>query len=94
MQGDVEPIATLILYIHRFFNSVTTLAEHRRELSGEYQCPDFKQFADAIVQVLENISHSVRFDPQELKVIAKAPPSCPYQAGDLEPIRKISDAVN
>ena len=34
-QGDVEPIATLILYTHRLFNSVTTLAEHRRELRGE-----------------------------------------------------------
>jgi uncharacterized membrane protein YccC len=60
VQGDVEPIATLILYIHRFFNSVTTLAEHRRELSGEYQCPDLKQFADAIVQVLENLADALQ----------------------------------
>lgn len=60
VQGDVEPIATLILYIRRFFNSVTTLAEHRRELSGEYQCPDLKQFADAIVQVLENLADALQ----------------------------------
>jgi uncharacterized membrane protein YccC len=60
VQGDVEPIATLILYIRRFFNSVTTLAEHRRELSGEYQCADLKQFADAIVQVLENLADALQ----------------------------------
>ena len=60
VQGDVEPITTLILYIRRFFNSVTTLAEHRRELSREYQCPDSKQFADAIVQVLENLADALQ----------------------------------
>ncbi|HEY9607724.1 FUSC family protein, partial [Allocoleopsis sp.] len=60
VQGDVEPIATLILYLRRFFNSVTTLAEHRRELSGEYQCPDLKQFADAIVLVLENLADALQ----------------------------------
>jgi uncharacterized membrane protein YccC len=60
VQGDVEPIAKLILYIHRFFNSVTTLAEHRRELRGEYQCLDLQQFADAIVQVLENLADALQ----------------------------------
>ncbi|BAY49345.1 hypothetical protein SAMD00079811_69740 [Scytonema sp. HK-05] len=60
VRGEVEPITTLILYIRRFFNSVITLAEHRRELSGEYQCPDFKQFADAIVQVLENLADALQ----------------------------------
>jgi hypothetical protein len=60
VQGDVEAIATLILYLRRFFNSVTTLAEHRRELRGEYQCPDLKQFADAIVQVLENLADALQ----------------------------------
>jgi uncharacterized membrane protein YccC len=60
IQGNVEPIATLILYIRRFFNSVTTLAEHRRELSGEYQCSDLKQFADAIVQVVENLADALQ----------------------------------
>lgn len=54
VQGDVECITTLIFYIRRFFNSVTALADHRQDLSGKYQCPEFKQFADMIVQVLEN----------------------------------------
>lgn len=60
VRGDIEPIATLILYLRRFFNSVTTLAEHRRELRGEYQCPDLKQFADAIVQVQENLADALQ----------------------------------
>ena len=42
-------------------------------LSGEQQ----------VSVILENIAHSVCFDPQELKAITKAPPPCPYQAGDL-----------
>jgi uncharacterized membrane protein YccC len=54
VQGDVESITTLIFYIRRFFNSVTALADHRQELSEKYQCLEFKQFADTIVQVLEN----------------------------------------
>jgi uncharacterized membrane protein YccC len=54
VQGDVESITTLIFYIRRFFNSVTALADHRQELSEKYQCPEFKQFADTIVQILEN----------------------------------------
>ncbi|HTL88522.1 MAG TPA: FUSC family protein [Leptolyngbya sp.] len=56
VQGAVEPITTLNFYVRRFFNSVTTLAEHRQELQGEHQCPDFKYFADEIVQVLENLA--------------------------------------
>ena len=60
VQGDVEPITTLIFYVRRFFNSVTALAEHRQELSREYQVPDFKQFADAIVQVLENAANALQ----------------------------------
>jgi uncharacterized membrane protein YccC len=55
VQGEVEPVTTLIFYVRRFFNSVTALAEHRQELSQAYQCDEFKQFADAIVQVLENV---------------------------------------
>ena len=60
VQGEFEPITTLILYIHSFFNSVTTLVEHRRELSLEYQCPDFKQLADAIVRALENLADALQ----------------------------------
>ena len=33
--------------------------------------------------ILESIAHSVRFDPQELTLSAKASAPCPYQAGDL-----------
>lgn len=55
IQGDVEPITTLIFYIRRFFNSVTALAEHRQELSEAYQCLDFERFADEIIHVLENL---------------------------------------
>ena len=60
IQGNVEPITTLIFYIRRFFNSVTALAEYRQELSSDYQEPDFKQFADAVVQVLENAADALQ----------------------------------
>jgi uncharacterized membrane protein YccC len=60
IQGDIEPITTLIFYIRRFFNSVTVLAEHHQELSEDYQCLDFRQFADTIVQVLENIMDALQ----------------------------------
>ncbi|MBD1919532.1 FUSC family protein [Microcoleus sp. FACHB-831] len=60
VQGEVEPVTTLILYIRGFFSSVTTLAEHRREFSGEYLVADLKQFADVIVQVLENLADALQ----------------------------------
>lgn len=60
VQGDVESITTLIFYIRRLFNSVTALADHRQELSGKYQCPEFTQFADMVVQVLENGADSLQ----------------------------------
>lgn len=60
VQGEVEPITTVILYIHSFFNSVTTLVEHRQQLSHQYQCPDFKQLADAIVRALENLADALQ----------------------------------
>ena len=72
-QGEVEPITTLILYIHSFFNSVTTLVEHRRELSLEYQCPDFKQFADAIVRALENLADALQQGQQPCSLPAFDP---------------------
>ncbi|HEY9598867.1 MAG TPA: FUSC family protein [Cyanophyceae cyanobacterium] len=59
IRGEVEPIAMLMLYIRAFFSSVTTLAEHQRQLSGEYQCADFKRFTDAIVQILENLANAL-----------------------------------
>ena len=72
-QGKVEPITTLILYIHSFFNSVTTLVEHRRELSLEYQCPDFKQLADAIVRALENLADALQQGQQPCSLPAFDP---------------------
>ncbi|PSB03303.1 FUSC family protein [Merismopedia glauca] len=68
IQGNVEPTIALIFYIRRFFNSVTALAEHRQELRGEYQCLDFQEFANAIVQVLENVADSLpqKQSPQPL----------------------------
>ncbi|MFB2920973.1 FUSC family protein [Aerosakkonema funiforme] len=60
IQGDVEPIATLILYLRAFFNSIVTLAEHRRELNAEYRCQELKQFANAIVGVMENLADALQ----------------------------------
>lgn len=68
IQGNVEPITTLILYLRHFFNSITTLAEHRRELTKDYQYSDLKQISDAIVRILENLADSLqqRQPPQAL----------------------------
>jgi hypothetical protein len=33
--------------------------------------------------MLEDVAHCVRFFPQELTLIAKAPPPCPFALGDL-----------
>jgi len=33
--------------------------------------------------ILEDVAHCVRFELHELTLMAKAPPPCPYQAGDL-----------
>jgi uncharacterized membrane protein YccC len=54
IQGDVEPITTLVFYIRRFFNSVTALAEHQQTLNNAFQCLDFKQFTDSVIWSLEN----------------------------------------
>jgi uncharacterized membrane protein YccC len=55
IRGDIEPITMTIFYIRRFFNSVIALAEHKHVLHQDYQCSDFKQFTDAVIQVLENL---------------------------------------
>lgn len=65
IRGDIEPITTLIFYIRRFFNSVTALAEHRQELSGEYQRSEFKQFAEKIADSLENMADGLQQKPLE-----------------------------
>jgi uncharacterized membrane protein YccC len=68
IQGDVEPLTTLIFYIRRFFNPVTALSEHRQELSEAFQCHDFSQFADAIIRALENEAAALKYrqSPQAL----------------------------
>ncbi|MEH2245536.1 FUSC family protein [Nostoc sp.] len=60
VQGEIEPVMTLMVYIRGFFSSVTTLAEHLREFSGEYQFTELKQLTDTIVQVLENLADALR----------------------------------
>lgn len=60
VQGEIEPVITLILYIRGFFGSVTTLAEHLREFSGEYQFTQLPQLTDTIVQILENLADAIR----------------------------------
>jgi hypothetical protein len=59
VRGEVEPIMMLMLYIRAFFSSVTTLAEHHRKFSGEYQFADLKRFTDAIVRILENLANAL-----------------------------------
>ncbi|MEA5602523.1 FUSC family protein [Nostoc sp. UHCC 0252] len=59
IQGEIEPIMTLITYIRSFFSSVTTLAEHQREFSGEYQFPELNLLTDSIIQVLENLANAL-----------------------------------
>ncbi|RCJ27514.1 hypothetical protein A6770_25570 [Nostoc minutum NIES-26] len=60
VQGEIEPVMTLMVYIRGFFSSVTTLAEHLREFSGEYQFTELKRLTDTIVQVLENLANALR----------------------------------
>ncbi|MEH1836692.1 MAG: FUSC family membrane protein [Nostoc sp.] len=59
VQGEIEPVMTLMVYIRGFFSSVTTLAEHLREFSGEYQFTQLKRLTDSIVQVLENLADAL-----------------------------------
>lgn len=60
IQGEIEPVMTLMAYIRGFFSSVTTLAEHLREFSGECQFVELKRLTDTIVQVLENLADALR----------------------------------
>lgn len=59
IQGEIEPVMTLMAYIRGFFSSVTTLAEHLPEFSGEYQFTELKRLTDTIVQVLENLADAL-----------------------------------
>ncbi|MFN6461728.1 MAG: FUSC family protein [Nostoc sp. DedVER02] len=71
IQGEIEPVMTLITYIRGFFSSVTTLAEHKREFSGEYQFTELKLLADTIIQILENLADALgqRQPPQALPAL-------------------------
>ncbi|MBD2495569.1 FUSC family protein [Nostoc sp. FACHB-280] len=60
VQGEIEPVMTVILYIRSFFSSVTTLAEHLREFSGQYQFTELPQITDTIVQILEDLADSLQ----------------------------------
>ncbi|BBD57979.1 hypothetical protein NIES2109_07470 [Nostoc sp. HK-01] len=60
VQGEIEPVMTLIFYIRCLFSSVTTLAEHLREFSGDYQFTELQQLTDSIVQVLENLADALQ----------------------------------
>ncbi|MCW5316962.1 hypothetical protein GTQ43_25040 [Nostoc sp. KVJ3] len=59
VQGEIEPVMTLIIYIRGFFSSVTTLAEHKREFSGEYQFSELKLLTDTIIQILEDLADAL-----------------------------------
>ncbi|MBD2445605.1 FUSC family protein [Nostoc sp. FACHB-152] len=71
VQGEIEPVMTLILYIRSLFSSVTTLAEHLSEFSGEYQFIQLQQLTDTIVQVLENLADALQqgHSPQPLPAL-------------------------
>ncbi|MGF1991249.1 MAG: FUSC family protein [Nostoc sp. ZfuVER08] len=71
VQGEIEPVMTLMLYIRGFFGSVTTLGEHMREFSGEYQFTELNRLTDTIIQVLENLADALqqRQPPQQLPAL-------------------------
>ncbi|NMF65243.1 FUSC family protein [Brasilonema octagenarum] len=71
VQGEIEPVMTLMVYIRGFFSSVTTLAEHLREFSGEYQFTELKPLADTIIHILENLADVLRQGqpPQQLPAL-------------------------
>ncbi|MDZ7959604.1 MAG: FUSC family protein [Aulosira sp. DedQUE10] len=60
VQGDIEPVMTLMIYIRSFYNSVTTLAEHQREFSGKYQFTELQQLTDTTIQILENLADALQ----------------------------------
>jgi uncharacterized membrane protein YccC len=71
VQGEIEPVMTLITYIRGFFSSVTTLAEHLREFSGESQFTELQRLTDTIIQVLENLADALgqKQPPQPFPVL-------------------------
>lgn len=68
VQGEIEPVMTLMLYIRSLFSSVTTLTEHLQEFGGTYQFTDIQQLANEIEEVLINLADALhqRQTPQPL----------------------------
>lgn len=56
IRGEIEPVMTLMLYIHSLFSSITTLIEHSNEFNGEAQFAQIRQLTEAIEQVLNNLA--------------------------------------
>ncbi|MCL6752092.1 FUSC family protein [Nostoc sp. CCCryo 231-06] len=96
IQGEIEPVMTLIIYIRGFFSSVTTLAEHLPEFSGEYQFPEVKRLADTIVQVLENLADVLGQGqpPQPLPALDSYLEAIHYQIEQLHTARLSEIATN
>ncbi|BBD65520.1 hypothetical protein NIES4072_08050 [Nostoc commune NIES-4072] len=96
IQGEIEPVMTLMIYIRGFFSSVTTLAEHLREFSGEYQFPEVKRLADTIVQVLENLADALGQGqpPQPLPALDNYLEAIHYQIEQLHTARLSEIATN
>ncbi|MEH2436391.1 MAG: FUSC family membrane protein [Nostoc sp.] len=96
IQGEIEPVMTLMIYIRGFFSSVTTLAEHLREFSGEYQFPEVKRLADTIVQVLENLADALGQGqpPQPLPALDSYLEAIHYQIEQLHTARLSEIATN
>ncbi len=96
IQGEIEPVMTLMIYIRGFFSSVTTLAEHLGEFSGEYQFPELKRLADTIVQVLENLADAIGQGqpPQPLPALDSYLEAIHYQIEQLHTARLSEIVIN
>ncbi|MBD2210430.1 FUSC family protein [Nostoc linckia FACHB-104] len=71
VQGEIEPVMTLMIYIRNFYSSVTTLAEHQREFSGQYQFSALPELTDTMIHILENLADALqdRKLPQPLPIL-------------------------
>jgi len=96
VQGEIEPVITLMVYIRSFFSSVTTLAEHIREFSGEYQFSELNRLTDTIIQVLENLANALqqRQPPQQLPPLDNYLEAIHGQIQQLHTVRLSEIATN
>ncbi|QIR35782.1 hypothetical protein HCG51_02785 [Tolypothrix sp. PCC 7910] len=71
VQGEIEPVMTLMIYIRNFYTSVTTLAEHQREFSGQYQFSALPELTDTIIRILDNLADTLQYrqPPQPLPIL-------------------------